>query len=165
MFDNLSSLFAAQSKESPSERASTMQVQESEESGTSTLQAVKAQRESKDSASKSTPALSQTRKAVQSTTSILSENRVSQKKDQDEIPNKTSSKDVREIKATLDDLNARLESHELNARFTVDEDSNRFVVQLVDSGGQVIRQIPSEDSLEFARNAEKGVGVLVDKDL
>ena len=30
---------------------------------------------------------------------------------------------MKEIRATLDDLNARLESHELNARFTVDEEA------------------------------------------
>ena len=163
MFDNLSGFFATQSKDSSDRMISVVKKDDAEPSAANND--VKAETEAKNSASKSATVLTQTRKAVQAAASTLSENNVSERKDQDTAAKQSNAKDLKEIKSKLDDLNARLESHELNARFTIDEDSNRFVVQLVDSSGQVIRQIPSENSLEFARNAEKGVGVLVDKDL
>ena len=163
MFDNLSGFFATQSKDSSDRSLSIIKNDDSESS--SANNEVKADNEAKHSNSKSQAVLTQTRKAVQAAASTLSENNVSAKKDQDTKEKKSSVQDLKEIQSKLDDLNARLESRELNARFTIDKDSNRFVVQLVDSNGQVMRQIPSESSLEFARNAEKGVGVLVDKDL
>ena len=163
MFDNLSGFFATQSKDSADRSLSIIKNDDAESS--SANNEVKAATEAKNSTSKSQTVLTQTRKAVQAASSTLSENNVSAKKDQAAAEKKSSVQDLKEIQSKLDDLNARLESHELNARFTIDKDSNRFVVQLVDSNGQVMRQIPSESSLEFARNAEKGVGVLVDKDL
>lgn len=161
MFDNLSGFFATQSKDGNSTDR-TLSVQRNDEDFASKSES---KVEAKGTASQNTAVLTQTRKAVQAASASLSDNNVTEKKEQGEVAQKKTGKDMKEIRATLDDLNARLESHELNARFTVDEESSRFVVQLVDSSGQVIRQIPSEDSLEFARNAEKGVGVLVDKDL
>ena len=161
MFDNLSGFFATQSKDSNTTDR-TLSVQRNDEDSAPKSES---KVEAKGSASQNTAVLTQTRKAVQAVSASLSDNNVSEKKEQGEFAQKKTGKDMKKIRATLDDLNARLESHELNARFTVDEESSRFVVQLVDSSGQVIRQIPSEDSLEFARNAEKGVGVLVDKDL
>ena len=160
MFDNLSGFFATQSKDSTTDRTITVQRNDEDEVSKNENKV-----EVKGTASQSATVLTQTRKAVQAASASLSENNVAEKKEQGEAAQKKTSKDMKEIRATLDDLNARLESHELNARFTVDEESSRFIVQLVDSSGQVIRQIPSENSLEFARNAEKGVGVLVDKDL
>ena len=66
--------------------------------------------------------------------------------------------------ATVKNLNEKLENQELQARFSVDDESGQFVVSIRDSNtGKVVRQIPSEESLEFARNAEKGVGILVNK--
>ena len=163
MFDNLSGFFATQSKDVGDRSLSIIKNDDAESSFANSE--VKAEIEARNSSSKSQTVLTQTRKAVQAVSSTLSENNVSEKKDQDTTEKKSALKDLKEIQSTLDDLNARLESHELNARFTIDKDSNRFVVQLVDSNGKVMRQIPSESSLEFARNAEKGVGVLVDKDL
>ena len=153
MFDNLSGLFATQTKDTNSERVTSYTKEDNEAS--SAKEKIKMDREARETSSKSETVLSQTRKAVQSASSSLTDNNTSQK----------NTKEYREMLNTLDDINAKLESRELNAKFTVDRDSNTFVVQLVDGNGKVIRQIPSESSLEFTRNAEKGVGLFVDKDL
>ena len=72
--------------------------------------------------------------------------------------------DRKAVMETVKNLNEKLESQELQARFSVDDESGQFVVSIRDSNsGKVVRQIPSEESLEFARNAEKGVGILVNK--
>ena len=72
--------------------------------------------------------------------------------------------DRKSLMNTVKNLNEKLENQELQARFSVDDESGQFVVSIRDSNtGKVVRQIPSEESLEFARNAEKGVGILVNK--
>ena len=72
--------------------------------------------------------------------------------------------DRKSLLETVDNLNDRLESQELQARFSLDDESGQFVVKIVNANsGKVVRQIPSEQTLEFAHNAEKGVGVLVNK--
>lgn len=49
-----------------------------------------------------------------------------------------------------------------NLQFSVDEDSGRTVVRVVDgSTGDVIRQIPSEEIMEISRNIERMQGLLV----
>ena len=73
---------------------------------------------------------------------------------------------IEEIKGAVDDLNDRLAKQEVAVSFTVDDKTNRVVVQITDSdSGKMIRQIPSEETLKFARNVEKGVGLLVDSKL
>ena len=69
-----------------------------------------------------------------------------------------------EIRNAVDDLNSRLSSQEIAVNFDLDDDTGRIVVKVKDiNSGKTIRQIPSESTLEFARNAEKGVGVLLDR--
>ena len=75
-----------------------------------------------------------------------------------------SSATETEIRNAVDDLNSRLSSQEIAVNFDLDNDTGRIIVKVKDiNSGKVIRQIPSESTLEFARNAEKGVGVLLDR--
>ena len=76
----------------------------------------------------------------------------------------SSSRDAKnEIEAAVDELNNRLENQEIQVAFGVDNKSGRVVVSITDSStGELIRQVPSEETLEFARNVEKGVGLLLD---
>lgn len=70
----------------------------------------------------------------------------------------------KEIRTAVDDLNSRLSSQEIAVNFDLDDDTGRIVVKVKDiTSGKTIRQIPSESTLEFARNASKGVGVLLDR--
>lgn len=40
-------------------------------------------------------------------------------------------------------------------RFRVDKDSGKTVAELVDSGGEILRQMPTEEALELAKSLEK----------
>ena len=67
------------------------------------------------------------------------------------------------LEGAVDDLNQRLESEEINVAFAVDENSGRVVVQIKDSkSGELIRQVPSEETLKFAHSVQKGVGTILD---
>ena len=70
---------------------------------------------------------------------------------------------IDEIRSAVDELNTQLESQKIRVNFDVDEDTGRIVVMVKDSDtGETLRQVPSEETLEFARNAKKGVGIRVD---
>jgi len=70
---------------------------------------------------------------------------------------------VDDIRNAVQELNSRLETQQIQVNFDVDDDTGRIVVKVKDiDSGEVIRQIPSEATLEFAHNAQKGVGVTLD---
>ena len=75
-----------------------------------------------------------------------------------------STEDVLEIESAVEKLNKKLESQnqDLNVGFSVDSESGRIVVRISDaSTGKLVRQIPSEETLEFARNVKEGKGLLL----
>ena len=58
----------------------------------------------------------------------------------------------------------RLSVSQYRLDFDVDDDTGRIVVKVKDvETGDILRQIPSEEMLEFARNASRGVGVTLDQ--
>ncbi len=82
------------------------------------------------------------------------------KKEEPKSSNTVSLQDVREA---VDDLNSKIDQNAVRVNFDVDKETGRIVVQVKDvDTGDVLRQIPSEEMLEFARNASKGVGVTLD---
>lgn len=75
-------------------------------------------------------------------------------------PNTVSLAEVREA---VDELNLKMDQQLTSVNFDVDKETGRIVVQVKDvDTGDILRQIPSEDMLDFARNANKGVGVTLD---
>jgi len=49
-----------------------------------------------------------------------------------------------------------------NLEFSIDEESNRTVVKVVDqTSGEVLRQIPTEEALELAKALELSPGLLI----
>jgi len=71
--------------------------------------------------------------------------------------------DMREAITTL---NAALEKTATRAVITKDEDLNRFVVRITDaSSGEIVREIPSEALLKFARNLQELKGLIFDASL
>lgn len=63
-------------------------------------------------------------------------------------------------------LNRALDKSPTKALIYKDEKINRFVIRIADeSSGEVIREIPSEAVLKFARNLEEMKGLLFDKTL
>jgi flagellar protein FlaG len=114
---------------------------------------------------------SQSNQAVQSTqvSSVVAiQEQVVAKKEATEQTKNSSQKvggavSVEEIRNAVDSLNSQLENQKIRVNFDVDEDTGRIVVMVKDSEtGETLRQVPSEETLEFARNAKKGVGIRVD---
>ena len=75
-------------------------------------------------------------------------------------PNTVSLSEVREA---VDELNLKMDQQVTRVNFDVDKETGRIVVQVKDvDTGDILRQIPSEEMLDFARNATKGIGVTLD---
>ena len=75
----------------------------------------------------------------------------------------TGAASEEELTKTVNELNEKLANEELRVAFTMDKDSGHFVVKIHDSQtGELVRQIPSEETLKFAKNVEKGIGIIVD---
>ena len=71
-----------------------------------------------------------------------------------------------ELREAISTLNAALEKSPTKAIITRDEDLNRFIVRIADqSSGEVVREIPSEAVLKFARNLQELKGLIFDKSL
>ena len=71
--------------------------------------------------------------------------------------------DAETIENAVQELNKKVANQELNVSFSVDEKSGRMVVKIHDKkSGELVRQVPSEETLRFAQNVDKGIGILVD---
>jgi uncharacterized FlaG/YvyC family protein len=69
-----------------------------------------------------------------------------------------------ELADAIQTLNDSLKRSPTKANITHDETLNRFVVRIADrESGEIVREIPSEDLLRFARHLEKLKGILFDK--
>jgi flagellar protein FlaG len=72
-----------------------------------------------------------------------------------------SSEAVREAVAALNRAATALNN---NVQLSVDSDSGRTIVRVVDTEtGQLIRQIPSEEALELRNALERIAGLLIDR--
>jgi uncharacterized FlaG/YvyC family protein len=71
---------------------------------------------------------------------------------------------TQEIDEALDALNKSLSFAPTKAVITRDEELNRFIVKIADKeSGEIIREIPSEAVLKFARNLREIKGFFIDK--
>ena len=70
--------------------------------------------------------------------------------------------DHNELKMALEEANRTVQSHGGSLEFSVDPQTRKTVVRLVDtSTNQVIRQFPSEEMLAIARSMDKLQGLLI----
>lgn len=76
-----------------------------------------------------------------------------------------SISDVAEdIREAIDTLNAALAKSPTKAVISRDDQLNRYIVKITDkNSGEVIREVPSEAVLKFARNLQEIKGLLFDK--
>ena len=75
-----------------------------------------------------------------------------------------SEKDVNnaDITKAVSYLNDYIQNFRRDLKFSVDEDSGRVVVKVIDSEtNEVIRQIPSEEALTLSRRLEQASGFLL----
>ena len=64
-----------------------------------------------------------------------------------------------ELEEAVDTLNRALQASNRNVLFSIDKDSKRVVVKIVDSEtDDVIRQIPTEEVLKLSRTLSQGQG-------
>ena len=69
-----------------------------------------------------------------------------------------------DIEEAIDTLNDALAKAPTKAMISHDEELNRYIVRIADErSGEVIREIPSEAVLKFARNLREIKGLLFDK--
>jgi len=67
-----------------------------------------------------------------------------------------------QIERAVENLSRASRANGQNLQFSVDSDSGETVIRVVDSGTrEVIRQIPSEEVLQIARELEKMQGLLL----
>lgn len=82
--------------------------------------------------------------------------------------NKKSVAHLNDLSTKLEEaikiLNDSLARAPTKARITHDDELNRYVVRIADAdSGEVIKEIPSDELLRFARHLEKLKGILFDK--
>jgi flagellar protein FlaG len=69
-----------------------------------------------------------------------------------------------ELDKAVKTLNDSMTTSSQDLQFSVDEDSKKTVVKLVDrTTHEVLRQMPSKEALEIARSIDKAMGKLIDQ--
>ena len=70
----------------------------------------------------------------------------------------------RELEAAVENLREFVTDMQRELQFSVDEDSGRTIITVIDSdSGKIIRQIPPEEILQLARSVAEGAFNLIDR--
>jgi len=62
-------------------------------------------------------------------------------------------------------LNDYVEQQKRDIRFSIDKDTDKTVIHLLDSKGNVLKQIPSEEVLAILRGIENNKGLFLEEDV
>ena len=73
--------------------------------------------------------------------------------------------DAAELESAVSKLNDLVEQQKRNIRFSIDKDTDRTVIQLLDSNGDVLKQIPSEEVLAILKGIESNKGLFLKYDV
>lgn len=82
----------------------------------------------------------------------------------DASANRPMEKDIKnaDITKAVNYLNDYIQSYRRDLQFSVDDDSGRIVVKVIDKETrEIIRQIPSEEALALAKRIEQSNGMLL----
>lgn len=72
------------------------------------------------------------------------------------------SPDLKQVNQAVSDINKTIQALSQDLQFSVDKDSNRVVVKIIDQQtNKVLRQIPSEEALEISKSLGKLQGLLI----
>lgn len=78
------------------------------------------------------------------------------------IERNTEAPALEKVKQAVQNINKSLQSMSRDLEFSVDSDSNRTIVKVVDSKTkEVIRQIPSQEALEISKALDTVRGLLI----
>lgn len=85
-----------------------------------------------------------------------------------EVKRDISEKDKEKIKAEVNEANKKLENSDTTIRFKVHESEhseiNKISIAVIDKESEkVIKEIPSEESIEFAEKMQEITGILFDQ--
>ena len=82
-------------------------------------------------------------------------------KPQDKVEASSQSVEISDEKVNqaVNQLKDYAEKYQREIRFSVDQESGRTVVRLLDNNNKVLRQIPSEDLLNLAKSIEQNKGL------
>ena len=70
--------------------------------------------------------------------------------------------DPKEVSQRVDELNAAMKQHASSILFSIDEDSGRTIVKVVDTDTDtVLRQYPSEELLAISKQIDKFQGMFI----
>ena len=70
---------------------------------------------------------------------------------------------IKQLDDAIEELNATVKQVPTSLHFSIDDTSNRFVVQVTDTNtGEIIRKVPGDAILRIARQIESLKGVLFD---
>ena len=72
-----------------------------------------------------------------------------------------SEPSVEELDVVVAKLNDYVEQQKRGISFSIDEDTSKTVVKLLDSNGDVLKQIPSEEVLAILRSIESNKGLFL----
>jgi flagellar protein FlaG len=77
-------------------------------------------------------------------------------------PAQPQQPDTRQLGTAVERINEQLRAAAQNIRFSIDEDTGKTIVRVVNSdSGELIRQIPSEEVLAVSRSLERLQGLLL----
>ena len=67
-----------------------------------------------------------------------------------------------QVAQAVDDLNQRFRESRTDLRFSIDDDSGRIVVSVVDAeDGKVLRQMPTAEALRVSKALDQALGTLI----
>lgn len=108
-----------------------------------------------------TPAVGGTPPAKPVATTPRKEERADTESSQMKLPKGQLS--AEQVKKTVDELNDAMEQVGTSLTFSVDKDTGRTVVKVVDrKTGEIVRQIPSEEMVRLSQRIAQLMGVLFD---
>jgi len=67
-----------------------------------------------------------------------------------------------QITAAVSKLNNYVEQQQRDIRFSVDKETNKIIVKLLDSNSDVLKQIPSEEVLAILKGIESNKGLFLE---
>ena len=78
------------------------------------------------------------------------------------VPAVSPAEERQKVKQAVEQVNKAVPSFSRNLQFSVDEDTNKNIVRVVDTTtGDVIRQIPSQEIIEIAKALDKLQGMII----
>ncbi len=74
----------------------------------------------------------------------------------------TAAPSLDEVKKAVQEISNSMQSYSRGLEFSIDDESNRTIVKVVDKQSQeIIRQIPTEEALAIAKSLEQTIGSLI----